>query len=66
MVTSVVSDALGRVEARRRRAFIQRFAVAYEFPVYFTRDVFAEQNAILLEAMTRPDADALADRRVCR
>lgn len=53
-MTSVVSDALGRVEAPGEgRAFMQRFDVTYEYPVYFTRDVFAEQNAILAEAIMR-------------
>jgi 3-dehydroquinate synthase len=49
-----VSDALGRVEAPGEgRAFIQRFDVTYEYPVYFTRDAFAETNAVLVEAITR-------------
>ena len=51
-MTSVVSDALGRVEAPGEgRAFIQRFDVTYEYPVYFTRDAFAETNAVLVEAI---------------
>jgi hypothetical protein len=54
VVTSVVSDALRRVEAPGEgRAFMQRFDVTYEYPVYFTRDVFAEQNAVLAEAIMR-------------
>lgn len=47
-----VCDALAKVEASgEARAFVQRFSVAYEFPVYFTRDVFAENNGVLLEAL---------------
>ncbi len=43
-----VSDALARVDSSGDdRAFVQRFSVSYEFPVYFTRDVFAENNTIL-------------------
>ena len=54
VVTSVVSDALGRVEAPGEgRAFVQRFDVTYEYPVYFTRDVFSEANAVLAEAVMR-------------
>ena len=31
----------------------QCFAVDYNFPVYFTRDLFSEQNRVFLEAVTR-------------
>jgi len=56
-VASPVSDALVKVEcAGDARAFIQRFSVPYEYPVYFTRDVFSDANHILLEAMGHPSA----------
>ncbi len=47
-----VSDALEKFEAcGEERAFVQRFSVAYEFPVHFSRDVFAESNPVLAEAL---------------
>jgi 3-dehydroquinate synthase len=47
-----VSDALARIEAPgEERAFVQRFAVAYEYPVYFTRDLFSGDNPVLVEAV---------------
>jgi 3-dehydroquinate synthase len=53
-VSSAVSDALARVETSgEARAFIQRFSVPYEFPVYFTRDVFSENNDVLFDALTQ-------------
>lgn len=53
-VSSAVSDALARVKASgEARAFIQRFSVPYEFPAYFTRDVFSENNDVLFEALTQ-------------
>lgn len=56
-----VRDALAKIEAcGEERAFIQRFSVPYEFPVYFTRDVFAEDNPVLEEALT---AGAVSQRR---
>ncbi len=59
-----VNDALLKAEASGEdRAFIQRFSVAYEFPVYFTRDVFAENSPILLEAMNCRQGPAARSRR---
>jgi 3-dehydroquinate synthase len=47
-----VSDALSKFEATgEARAFVQRFSVSYEFPVYFTRDVFSENGSVLLESI---------------
>ena len=49
-----VSDALAKVETSGEvRAFVQRFSVSYEFPVYFVRDVLAESSHTLLEAIDR-------------
>lgn len=49
-----VSDALAKVETSGEvRAFVQRFSVSYEFPVYFIRDVLAESSSTLLEAIDR-------------
>jgi 3-dehydroquinate synthase len=49
-----VSNALINAESSgEARAFVQRFSVAYEFPVYFIRDVLSESSPILLEAMNR-------------
>jgi 3-dehydroquinate synthase len=53
-VANKVSDALERIEAPgKERAFVQRFSVFYEYPVYFTRDVFAEQNGVFAEVVSR-------------
>jgi len=53
-VSKALSDALAKVEATgEERTFIQRFAIPYEFPVYFTRDIFSETNTVLAEALTR-------------
>jgi 3-dehydroquinate synthase len=53
-VGKAVSDALAKMESSgEARAFIQRFSVAFEFPVYFTRDIFSENNTVLLEAMSQ-------------
>lgn len=59
-----VSDALARVDSSGDdRAFVQRFSVSYEFPVYFTRDVFAENNSILA-ATVSPSAQRQHSRVV--
>ncbi|XSG82127.1 MAG: 3-dehydroquinate synthase [Methyloligella sp. ZOD6] len=42
----VMRDALGEVEAPgEERVFFQQFQVAFEYPVYFTRDLFAPGNS---------------------
>jgi 3-dehydroquinate synthase len=33
--------------------YLQRFTVAYEYPVAFTRDLFAPANRVLVETLTR-------------
>jgi 3-dehydroquinate synthase len=40
-------------EAAPTTVHVQRFAVAYEYPVYFTERLFDPVNPVLLEAMTR-------------
>jgi 3-dehydroquinate synthase len=51
-VGKALSDALAKIEAcGEERAFIQRFSVPFEFPVYFTRDVFSENNSVLMDVM---------------
>jgi 3-dehydroquinate synthase len=53
-----VSDALNKVEAPgEERAFVQRFSVSFEYPVYFTRDVFNEGNSVLADALMRSGPD---------
>jgi 3-dehydroquinate synthase len=55
-----VSDALGRIEAPgEERAFIQRFAVSYEYPVHFTRDLFSPGNDVLTRIVRQGDVPAL-------
>jgi 3-dehydroquinate synthase len=47
-----ISDALNKVEAPgEERAFVQRFSVSFEYPVYFTRDVFSEGNSMFAGAL---------------
>ena len=44
-------------EARHTTVHVQRFAVAYEYPVYFTERLFDPSNPVLTEAVTRLEAD---------
>jgi 3-dehydroquinate synthase len=44
-------------KAAQTTAHVQRFAVAYEYPVYFTERLFDPSNPVLLEAMTRLEPD---------
>jgi 3-dehydroquinate synthase len=37
----------------RDAVYLQRFAVNYEYPVYFTERLFARDNTVFLEALTR-------------
>ena len=58
---NTVSDALEKIEAPgKERAFVQQFSVSYEFPVFFTRDLFAEQNSILADAALRQSTSRAA------
>lgn len=54
---NAVTDALEKLEKVEmpggERAFVQSFGVSFEFPVYFTRDVFAEGNRAFAEAVSR-------------
>ena len=36
--------------------YVQRFSVPYEFPVYFTENLFAPENPILAETLSRREA----------
>jgi 3-dehydroquinate synthase len=44
-------------EAGQTAVHVQRFAVAYEYPVYFTERLFDPPNPALTEAVTRLEAD---------
>ena len=44
-------------EAAQTTAHIQRFAVAYEYPVYFTERLFDPSNPVLIEVATRLEPD---------
>lgn len=47
-------DALVKFETTsENRAYVQRFSVSFEFPVYFTRDVFCPRNDTFRGAVTR-------------
>jgi 3-dehydroquinate synthase len=60
-MANVMIDALERVEAAgEQRVFFQRFDVAYEYPVYFTRDVFSEANPALAQTIMRLGHDMRA------
>lgn len=39
--------------ATRNAVYLQRFAVSYEYPVYFTEQLFAHHNNVFLDAITR-------------
>ncbi|HET9396992.1 MAG TPA: hypothetical protein VFO36_13175, partial [Nitrospiraceae bacterium] len=56
-MSSVMSDALEKIEAPgEERVFFQQFKVAYEYPVYFTRDLFSADNNVLVEAVRPREA----------
>jgi 3-dehydroquinate synthase len=44
-------------KAAQTTAHVQRFAVAYEYPVYFTERLFDPANPVLIEVATRLEAD---------
>jgi len=44
-------------EAGQTTVHVQRFAVAYEYPVYFTERLFEPANPVLAEVVTRLEAD---------
>jgi 3-dehydroquinate synthase len=44
-------------EAGQTTVHVQRFAVSYEYPVYFTERLFDPANPVLAEAVTRLEAD---------
>lgn len=47
-MVNIKSGAFSKCEASgETRAYVQKFAVQYEFPVYFTRDVFSPANGVL-------------------
>jgi 3-dehydroquinate synthase len=53
-VGPLVSDALEKIEpAGGERAFLQRFEVPFEYPVYFTRNLFSIRNRVLADVATR-------------
>ena len=56
---SVMRDALERMEAPgEARVFFQQFQISYEYPVHFTRDLFAASNPVLLDAIRHAGNDA--------
>lgn len=55
----VMRDALERMEAPgEARVFFQQFQISYEYPVHFTRDLFAVANPVLLDAIRHAGNDA--------
>src|SRR5881296_892986 len=50
---------------------LQKFSVAYDYPVYFTTDVFASHNTDLLQAIARKEPDrrhrlfVIVERALC-
>jgi 3-dehydroquinate synthase len=58
-MSSVTLNALKTLEVSgENRAYIQRFSVSYEFPVYFSRDVFSLSNSVLRDAVSRVPGSA--------
>ncbi len=47
-----VSSAIAE-PAQDQAVYVQRFSVTYEFPVYFTQNLFAPENPILHQALSR-------------
>jgi 3-dehydroquinate synthase len=73
MIASVTHEVLEQVEVPgEERVFFQQFRVAYEYPVYFTRDLFSFDNTVLIEAIaergraTRPKIAVFVDDGVLR
>ncbi len=53
-VVSVITDAMAKPGiGGNERAYVQRFEVAYEYPIYFSRDVFNPANSVLLDVVAR-------------
>lgn len=53
-VTSAITNFLSPSElGSETRAYFQRFSVAFEYPVYFTRDLFSASNSVLREVVTK-------------
>jgi 3-dehydroquinate synthase len=51
-VSGLLNAGLPKLEsASQDRVFAQRFSVAFEFPVYFTRDIFSHGNSAFHEAI---------------
>ena len=51
-MTRSVSDAFGRLDSfYDKRVFVQRINIAFEYPVYFTRDALSPGNEVLTEAL---------------
>src|ERR1700682_3166809 len=57
--------ALGRGRRLGPDCHVQRFSVEYEFPVYFTQDLFGPRNPIFREALTRRGPDIVHRVVVC-
>lgn len=65
MINSV-SYALDNVEVSGdERAFIQRFSVPFEFPVYFSRDVFARESDVFAGVVSQAHQPGPARMAVC-
>lgn len=53
-MTSAITNFLSPSElGSETRAYFQRFSVAFEYPVYFTRDLFSASNSVLREVVTK-------------
>lgn len=59
-MSAVLSGCLEKFESPgEQRTYVQRFAVSYEYPVYFTRDVLCPKNSCFDEVFGRPASGAL-------
>src|SRR6266542_4339900 len=67
----MVRSATRAVALRADMVHLQKFSVAYDYPVYFTTDVFASDNIDLLQAIARKEPNrrhrlfVIVERALC-
>lgn len=53
---SLIANSRAAELAENPIVYLQKFSVAYEFPVYFTENLFAPENLTLIETLSRREA----------